>query len=106
MIELTDVGTVEDAVEFGSGERLTYKIVVARANRVHAAYEDGQLRVILPNSTASRWSKPDEVSVRDEQDVGDGETLTILLEKDFACFVQRDGEDETDLFPNPNSSHA
>jgi hypothetical protein len=29
--------------------------------------------------------------------------LRILVEKDFACLAPREGEDESDMFPNPLS---
>jgi hypothetical protein len=28
--------------------------------------------------------------------------LRIVVEKDFACLTAREGEDESDNFPNPN----
>jgi hypothetical protein len=28
--------------------------------------------------------------------------LRIVIEKDFACLTVREGEDESDNFPNPN----
>ena len=31
----------------------------------------------------------------------DGDSLKILVEKDFACLVAREGEDESDMFPHP-----
>jgi hypothetical protein len=36
--------------------------------------------------------------------VGDGKTLRILVEKDFACLTKPPHEDDADAFPNPNKS--
>src|SRR5690606_41469691 len=59
------------------------------------------LTVTLPKATVERWTRPDEVSIRGEQPIGGGETLKILVEKDFECLTPREGEDQPDLFPNP-----
>ena len=37
-----------------------------------------------------------------DQDVGGDEPLRILVEKDFACLVEREGEDDSDAFPHPD----
>ena len=36
----------------------------------------------------------------------DGEKLSILIEKDFACLAPRAGEDEADMYPHPNVDSA
>jgi hypothetical protein len=41
-----------------------------------------------------------------EQVLDDGAKLTILVEKDFACLTPREGEDESDMFPNPDDDGA
>ncbi|NIA26494.1 MAG: hypothetical protein GWP02_00425 [Desulfobulbaceae bacterium] len=35
--------------------------------------------------------------------LNDGEKLTILVKKVFVCLVTRDGEDESDMVPNPQA---
>ncbi len=35
------------------------------------------------------------------RDVDDGDSLKILVEKDFACLAPREGEDESDMYPHP-----
>ncbi|MGH8167708.1 MAG: DUF7009 family protein [Woeseiaceae bacterium] len=36
----------------------------------------------------------------------DGDELSILVEKDFACLAPREGEDDSDKFPNPLEGKA
>ena len=43
----------------------------------------------------------DQVSIRGEQVLADGEKLSILVEKDFVCLTGRDDEDESDMYPHP-----
>jgi hypothetical protein len=53
---------------------------------------------------AKDWCNTELVSLQAEQLVGDsGEMLSILVEKDFSCLMDRKGEDESDNYPNPNA---
>ncbi len=44
----------------------------------------------------------DEVGMSTQQALADGQSLSILIEKDFHCFTDRPGGDESDVFLNPN----
>jgi len=43
------------------------------------------------------------VSIAASQILDEGDQLSILVEKDFACLAPREGEDETDMYPNPKA---
>src|SRR5690606_37083677 len=98
---IAEEGLAEDAVRFAPDVGLVYRVRVVTDGRVSAELEDGVLTVTLPKATVERWTRPDEVSIRGEQPIGGGETLKILVEKDFECLTPREGEDQSDLFPNP-----
>lgn len=98
---VAEEGLAEDAVRFAPDVGLVYRVRVAADGRISAELEDGVLTVTLPKAAVERWTRPDEVSIRGEQPIGDGETLKILVEKDFECLTPREGEDQSDLFPNP-----
>jgi len=99
--QLAEAGIAEDAVRFGPDVGLVYRVRVVADGRIAADLADGALTVTLPKADVERWTAPDEVSIRGEQPIGGGETLKILVEKDFECLTPREGEDESDLFPNP-----
>lgn len=99
--QLADGGVAEDRVRFSKEAELAYRVQVAPDGAVTAELGPRGVTVTLPQATLERWLAPAEVSIRAEQQIGDGETLKILVEKDFACLVPREGEDESDLFPNP-----
>jgi hypothetical protein len=61
------------------------------------------LTVRVPQLDIAGWADSDKISIAANQDLGDGEELTILVEKDFACLAPREGEDESDMFPNPRA---
>ncbi|MGD9561253.1 MAG: hypothetical protein AB7F88_03985 [Pyrinomonadaceae bacterium] len=91
-------GKVEETVEFGPGKRgLVYALEAAEnVEALHADYESDRLRVIVPAAIAAAWASSDQVGVESESD-----GRRISVEKDFACLKPRPGEDESDMFPNP-----
>ncbi len=104
---LANGGVVEETTPFGSGAggRLRYALVADEAvTRMTATYADGSIVVTVPAGDARRWATSDEVGLSADQDVGGGDPLRILVEKDFACLEPRAGEDDRDAYPNPNAS--
>ena len=98
---IADTGRVEDVIEFAPGVRLRYGLSVVEQGSVEASYEGDQVFVNLPRPSVDRWLAPDQVGIDSVQTIADGRELKILVEKDFTCLAPREGEDDTDLFPNP-----
>jgi hypothetical protein len=99
--QIAEQGFAEDTVTFGPGQILHYRVEVVPAGRLKAAFFGSQICLRVPSDRVQRWSGQDEVAIAGEQAIGNGQTLEILLEKDFHCLAPRTGEDESDLFPNP-----
>ncbi|MGH9897559.1 MAG: DUF7009 family protein [Pyrinomonadaceae bacterium] len=97
---------IEESIQFGlePQQRLTYALeVTTDAERLTAEYNDGCIRVLLPASLANEWANSDQIGISGEQSFGNdrpGETLKLLVEKDFACLTERRAED-VDTFPHP-----
>ena len=99
--ELAAAGSVEDGTRFGGGRALRYRLAVDRAaTAISASFVDGVIEVCLPAGAARQWYETDLVSLSASQPLSDG-PLRILIEKDYACLTSREGEDESDNFPNP-----
>lgn len=95
------LGVVEDAVRFGPGEVLRYRLEAGDAPAAH--FTGDSLVVRLPKTEILGWAGSEEaVSLEAEQPIGSDETLSLLVEKDFECLVPREDEDAGDLFTNPN----
>lgn len=94
-------GVASDAIRFGADAALEYGIEVRGGAPLQARFTGTEVRVIVPESALGKWLSPDEVSISGEQALNSGETLKILVEKDFTCLAPREGEDDSDLFPNP-----
>jgi hypothetical protein len=50
------------------------------------------------------WANDHEaISLRSAVQLPGGESLKLLVEKDFTCLTHRHDEDQSDLFPNPET---
>jgi hypothetical protein len=100
---LKHAGSVEEVIEFGSppDKNLVYRLITADAEAVTAKFENGKVTVTVPESRAQHWTDSNQVEIESEQIIGGNKTLKILIEKDFACLDRRDGEDDSDAFPQP-----
>ncbi|HEU4617312.1 MAG TPA: hypothetical protein VFV10_04690 [Gammaproteobacteria bacterium] len=99
-------GFTEDRIRFGPGSELVYRLAVAPGGGVSAELAGTRVCVSIPRAEFERWLAPSEVSIRAEQPIGQDERLAILVEKDFECLQPREGEDASDLFPNPAKSRS
>ena len=101
---LRDEGIVAGRTAFPGGREFRYEVQSSPA-RVSpgAALSDSTITVSLPESVVRAWADSEQVSISGEQTHKNGETLTILVEKDFQCLAPREGEDESDMFPHPEA---
>ena len=99
---LRDEGVVSSHTAFPGGRFFRYEVESSPANVTPGAFlSDGTVAVRLPESAVLAWANSEQVSITGEQQHNNGETLAILVEKDFQCLTPREGEDESDMFPHP-----
>jgi hypothetical protein len=100
-------GVVDDALHFPGGEVLRCVLRVdASTPALAATFDAGTIAVAIAPASARRLIDTDEVGVRHEQALADGNTLVLLVEKDFRCLVPRPGEDDGDGFARTDGSDA
>ena len=98
-------GTVVSKVEFPGARELRYRLESSPASVNPAAFfSDNAVTVRLPESAVLAWVTTEQVSLQGEQLLDDGAMLKILVEKDFACLTKREDEDESDMYPHPDSN--
>ena len=104
---LQENGVVEAHTDF-PGDRDFHYVVEASPAVVKAGafFSDRVMTVRLPDTTVRNWATTEEVSISASQLLDGGETLSILVEKDFQCLAPRDGEDESDMFPHPKAGEG
>jgi len=95
-------GLVRGRVPFAGSNSFDYVLESSPATvKPEAHISNNVLTVRIPESEIISWSNSDEVSIAASQILDEGDQLSILVEKDFACLAPREGEDETDMYPNP-----
>jgi hypothetical protein len=104
--QIAEQGSAEDSIRFAPGVDWRYGIVVGAGSAVAARFTADSLTVTVPKASVERWLDPNEVAIVGQQSIGDGETLGILVEKDYTCLAPRAGEDDSDLFANPQKAKA
>ena len=96
-------GRVEEHVVFGPGITLSYAVEVRDGVAdARADYDDGRIRIALPDAAARRWITSDDAGIEVAQSNGSDAPLQVVIEKDFAC-LHRESE-EADAFPNPTAA--
>ena len=98
------VGQISDAIEFGSSGFLKYSLVRSPGiSKVAATLHGNDIAISVPEDVARNWTSSDEVGFESEQPIGDGESLSIIVEKDFACLDRPNDPDRADAYPNPHA---
>ena len=97
-------GRIEHRLPIGAGATLVYRLELSDADALSARLEGACVTVSLPRAMAQSWFAEDAVALSASQPVDEHESLTLLIEKDFACLVPRPGEDQSTYFANPASA--
>jgi len=101
LLQIAEQGSAGDSIRFAPGTEWRYGIEVTPAGGVAAKFAANSLLVALPKARVEKWLDDREVAIEGQQPIGNGETLRILVEKDYTCLAPRSGEDDSDLFVNP-----
>lgn len=105
--QLRDNGVVSSTTAFPGGRDFRYAVESSPASVNPGAFlSDCTVTVRLPEATVRAWANSEQVSIHGEQQHKNGEVLSILVEKDFACLAPREGEDESDMFPHPGAERG
>jgi hypothetical protein len=106
---LSENGRIEEAIEFGvqPHQRFVYALEISsKTEEIQAKLENNRIAIFIPKTQADRWTQSAQTGMETEQNIGDGKTLRLLIEKDFACLEPRKGEDDADAFPHPQQGKA
>jgi len=104
---LRDDGLVSASTDFPGGRTFGYCVESSPASVNPAAFfSDSQVTIRLPETSVLAWANSEHVSIAGEQVLESGETLKILVEKDFVCLTGRDDEDESDMYPHPEADQG
>lgn len=104
--EVTRIAAGESVAEHTRlpGGTLIYRLEVADTASVAARLSGATLTVTLPRKIAAAWADSQQVSIASEFETDDGESLSVLVEKDFKCLSpgkERSEGEDADGFPHP-----
>jgi hypothetical protein len=97
---LQGFGECSELIKFPGGACLAYSLKVSEDSDVHAAFEQGTVKISVPQKDIHAWSTTDAVGIYATVDAA-GEKLGISVEKDFQCLDLSTLEDQSDMFSNP-----
>ncbi len=100
-------GQISEEIEFGTDRSsyLRYSLVTSpEAESLSARFRGNEISIVVPAAIAKRWTSSDDVGIEYVQPIGGGESLKIIVEKDFECIDRPDDPDRADAYPNPNAT--
>lgn len=106
LTRLLETGAVEEHIEFAPGVRLAYRLERGVGASTEVEYAADRITVRVPGRELDRWAQPNEIAIRADHGIGGRRSLSVLVEKDFRCLSPRPGEDDADLFPNPDGTES
>ena len=96
-------GHLESKTEFGFAEFVYGIQTLDGIDSLAATYIGNKLTLFMPLSMQKEWTSTDKVGYNSVMNTGPGKTLSLLVEKDWACIDNSD-EDQSDNFVNPNAA--
>lgn len=98
-------GSVQETTDFGSTQ-LVYALRQSSNTKTLSASFDGHNIVMsIPESWAREWFDTDRVGFEGRVPLSNGDTLHLLLEKDFKC-LDETIEDQSDNYDNPLAAQS
>ncbi len=102
---LLDKGEVMESVHFANAV-LHYSLQKQAIEQIACDFQNNHIKVTIPEAIVKKWATTEQVGVETIIQNSNDTSLKILIEKDFKCLTARPGEDESDLFPNPEKAHS
>lgn len=100
-------GKISESVQFSPSfeDKLTYSLeTCTNASKVSASLCGAEVNITIPANEAAQWANTSRVGIEQTQFIGMETDLRITIEKDFRCLQPRLEEDESDNYPNPEST--
>lgn len=88
-------------MSFPSRQLLYSLILDDQVEEVSVDLVEDEIIARLPKEQAVRWATTDLVGLGGDLDIDASMSLTLLVEKDFACLDKSDEENQ-DTYANPN----
>ncbi len=94
-------GRIEKTTQFNS-TTFVYGVKQKKIEKLQVDFNDNTITLAVPENFAKDWDDNDVVGLEHYEDLSNGDTFFLLLEKDFAC-LDNTHEDQSDKYPNPKA---
>lgn len=94
-------GIIEESTQFSSST-FTYGVKQKQIENLQVDFNGNAITLYVPENFAKDWYDNNVVGLDYHEELSDGSTFFLLLEKDFAC-LDNTHEDQTDKYPNPKA---
>lgn len=99
-------GSVQSSTQFAPGVHLFICVMRREQSSLLSATCEGQIITLyVRDEDALEWIQNSETGFRDMQEAG-AASLRLLLEKDYPCLVEREGESDEHAFAWPEGAEA
>lgn len=100
--EFSNKGYLEECTEFRSAS-FKYALCAAKdLQQLDADMSQNKITVYFPEHLKNEWFTSEQVGYKNSINTPSGESMLLLVEKDFACIDNVD-EDQSQNYPNPNA---
>ena len=82
---LQSQGEILVPLNFPGGVQLHYALKTGQVKQPQAEYMDHQITITLPLESTKTWIESEQVGIEYYQDFAEGQSLHLLIEKDFPC---------------------
>jgi hypothetical protein len=95
-------GYIEERTDFGNNHLFLYALRTTNdSDQLSASFVGIKITMLVPAAMAADWATSDTVGFSGSMDLGNGTSLSLLLEKDFRCIDADVKEDQSDNYENP-----
>jgi repressor of nif and glnA expression len=98
--ELQEKGIVQKHTTFNR-KNFAYRVLEKEGiTALEADFQNDTISLFFPKVENEKWADLERVGYANDMILDNGQTLRLLLEKDFVCLDER-VEDQSDNYPNP-----
>lgn len=95
-------GHLQEQAWFSPDRAFSYVLVrKSGIDALAADIADNTITMYVPEHIATEWVTTEQVGYSNHMNIGNGEQLFLLLEKDFKCIDSSVQEDQSDNYENP-----
>jgi hypothetical protein len=98
--KLSSEGYLEEVTPFGNTDFIYAVKKTTADSTLSAAFENGKILLHIPEKFTEGWAENNVVGHSGEMSLTNGESLKLLIEKDFKC-LDNVTEDQSDNYENP-----